>query len=350
MQVFRNITYIILLAVLLSSCAGTNSIQPSNNMHSSVPEYSDLYYWAAHPGKQDNSDSTPRPYRNFVRDTSVDVFFIYPTSYTADTMVNDANEKLKWNAAINNDALNSLTDATSILYQASAFNKYRVFAPRYRQAHIKAFFISDSLSKPFFDTAYEDVENAFNYYLQHYNNGRPFIIASHSQGTLHAARLIKEHIDNTPLMKQMVAAYIIGLPVAENYFTTCVPCRTATQTNCFVSWRTFRKNYTAPYVFKENYKAVVVNPLTWTMDTTIASKKLNDGAVFYKFNHPKKHAVSAQVHGNILWSSKPHFMGSIVFTRKNYHIGDINFFWKNIRENVDARVHSFKNINTAVNP
>ncbi len=40
-----------------------------------------------------------------------------------------------------------------------------------------------------FDLAYEDLKTAFENYLKHYNKGRPIIIASHSQGSLHALRL-----------------------------------------------------------------------------------------------------------------------------------------------------------------
>ena len=39
------------------------------------PDYSDLHYWAAHPWKWDPSDSVPKPLRNEIRDSAVDVFF-----------------------------------------------------------------------------------------------------------------------------------------------------------------------------------------------------------------------------------------------------------------------------------
>jgi hypothetical protein len=343
----------LLLPILLGfiGCTGTKLVPGEYSQAASgagkTPDYSNLYYWAAHPGKKDPSDSTPRPYRNFTVDSSVDVFFIHPTTYASDTAINesmlaDSIERKHWNANLDDAALNYKTDYGTILFQASVFNHYRIFAPRYRQAHLRSFFISDTLSKPFFDSAYADIKNAFEYYLKYENHGRPFIIASHSQGTLHAGRLIKEMIENSPLLNQMVAAYIIGLPVAENYFTKCVPCSTAAQTNCFVTWRTFKNNYVAPWITKETYSAYVINPITWTMDSLPASKKLNRGSVLFKFNRPKSKMVSATIHGNVLWASKPHFFGSIFFTRKNYHIGDINLFWKNIRDNADDRVNAYK--------
>lgn len=333
-------------------CAASNNTAslPLPDTHRNFPDYSDLYYWAAHPAKKDPSDSTPAPYRDFTVDSTVDVFFIYPTSYVSDTSISaqllpDSTEAKRWNASLTDAALNAKTDNSSILFQASAFNHYRVFSPRYRQAHYHSFFINDSISKAFFDTAYTDVKNAFTYYLQHENNGRPFIIAAHSQGTIHAGRLIKEMIEQTPLADKLIAAYLIGMPVPETYFTNCQPCSTPAQTGCFLSWRTFKKNYEDEWVQREQFKAYVVNPLTWTMDTLPASRKLNRGAVLFKFNKPKPRAVSAVIHGNVLWSSKPHFLGSIFYTKKNYHIGDINLFWKNIRDNVDERVMAYKSEN-----
>ena len=143
------------------------------------------------------------------------------------------------------------------LYQASVFNKYcRVFAPRYRQANLQAFYTADKeREEAAFDTAYEDVKAAFIFYLKNYNNGRPIIIASHSQGTLHAGRLLKEFFEGKPLQKQLVCAYIIGLPVFSNYFTLLKSCEDSTATGCFISWRTFEEGYTAPFI-KRKTKSV----------------------------------------------------------------------------------------------
>ncbi len=59
------------------------------------------------------------------------------------------------------------------------------------------------------------------------------------------------------------------------------------------------------------------------------------------FNHVVPRVVSAQIHNNILWSSKPDVPGKMFYTQKNYHIGDINLFYINIRENTEARIKAF---------
>ncbi len=333
-----------LFCFIITSCSGIKYPVSSSTAGytNSAPEYSNINYWAAHPYKWDPSDSLPKPYRNDQHDTSADVFFIYPTTYTLKWKIaTEPNGGPLWNAAINDDSLNAKTGYTSLLYQASAFNHYRVFSPWYRQAHYQSFFIADSISKPFFEMAYADVKSAFEYYLSHFNDGRPFIIASHSQGTVHAARLIKEIIENKPLAKKMIAAYLIGMPIRTDYFTTIPACDNAGKTGCYVSWRTFKEGYFSPYIAAETFKAVVVNPLTWQMDEEPASRKLNSGSILFKFNKVKKYNTNARVSGNILWCTKPRFFGNIFLKEKNYHIGDINFYWKSIRDNVKKRVEIF---------
>jgi hypothetical protein len=202
------------------------------------------------------------------------------------------------------------------------------------------------------DLAYSDVKKAFEYYLEHYNHGRPIIIASHSQGTWHAARLLKELFEGKPLQKQLVCAYIIGLPVFTDYFSQLKPCPDSTSTGCFVSWRTFQEGYEASYVKKETKKAIVINPLKWTMDTAFAPASLNRGAVLRNFNKVRPGLVHAKIHGNVLWVNKPRFFGSIFLHIKNYHIADFNLFYENIRENVGTRIRSFlnkQNLDSTVN-
>src|SRR6185295_14274231 len=159
-----------------------------------APDYSNLYYWAAHPEKWDYSDSIPSFLIHEIRDTSVDVFFLHPTTYTT----NFQNSNM--NGDVNDSNLNRQTDIRTILYQASVFNgSCRVFAPRYRQAHLKAYFqMNSDQSKKAFDLAYEDLKSAFKYYLDHWNQGRPIIIAAHSQGSMHAVRLLQEFFDGKP--------------------------------------------------------------------------------------------------------------------------------------------------------
>ena len=301
------------------------------------PDYSNLDYWAAHPLKWDPSDSIPRPFRKEKRDTVVDVFFLHPTIYTG---------KLKdssLNADINDIYLNAKTDYSTILYQASVFNQHaRVYAPRYREAHYSAYFPKDTVAAiAAFDLAYEDVKTAFKYYLDNFNKGRPIIIASHSQGTTHALRLLKDFFENKPLQKQLVAAYVIGMPIPPGYFSSLKMCKYPAETGCICGWRTFRKGYKPSYVETENEFSLITNPITWKTTTEYASKKMNKGSVLYKFNKPYKKTTDAQIHEGVLWVNRPKFPWSFLYSAKNYHVGDINLYYMNIRENVEQRIDAY---------
>jgi hypothetical protein len=301
-----------------------------------VPDYSNLYYWAAHPWKKDPSDSVPKPLRDGYRiDSSADVFFIYPTTFTDE-------KATRWNADINDPAINAKTDYSPILYQASVFNEYRIFSPRYRQAHVRAYFTSDTANaNAAFNLAYQDIKTAFQYYLDHYNQGRPIIIASHSQGSTHAQRLLKDFFENTPLQKKLIAAYVMGMYISNRAFSSLKICSDSLQTGCVCGWRTYKKDYEPDFVVKEDATGLITNPLTGTTSDDYADRTLNKGSILLKFNTLKKHLVGAQIHDGILWIGRLHLPAGFLIRRKNFHIGDINLFYLNIRDDVRRRVKNF---------
>lgn len=334
----RNPWIYIVIIVLGGSCSGKYHAFESKYRFRSAdgkPDYSQLDYWAAHPWKWDPSDSIPLPLRTDQRDSLADVFFLHPTTYT--------KKRKAPNAAIDDAFINAKTDYSSILYQASVFNNSaRVFAPRYRQAHIKTFFEKDKeKAKTYFDLAYDDLKSAFLYYLQHWNRGRPFIIASHSQGSFLAERLLKEFVEGKPLQRQLVTAYILGWPVPDDYFTTLTLCTDSLQTGCLCGWRTLRNGFIPYYMKEEKGNSGVTNPLTWTTGNEYAPKELNKGSVLVKFNSIYPHTTGAQAKDGLLFVPKPKFPGSFFYFTRNYHIADINLFYRNIRDNAALRVARF---------
>lgn len=303
------------------------------------PDYANLANWAAHPDKFDPADLSPSAEiaPDLQKDAAVDVIFLHPTTYTG-----DLRHQREWNADVGDGKTNTKTDQGSIQYQASIFNGAgRVFAPRYRQAHLHVFYTKkDSLAaQKAVALAYSDVKAAFQYYLEHWNNGRPFIIAGHSQGGLHALSLIRELVEGKPLEKQLVAAYIVGWPVRNTDFKSLQPCQTAEQTDCFCSWRTWERRFGLRRAFEP--EVVCTNPLSWTTGNAYAAKSLNSGGVIRPFEKIYPQVTDAEVCKGILVARKPKFKGSILFRRKNYHIGDLNLYYMNVRENAQARARAF---------
>ena len=174
------------------------------------PNYSNDESWAVLPNK------IPKEISNFYKsqgEKKADVFFIYPT------LIDGKNEKY-WNSDIWDSLIRVDVINRPVKYQATAWiESGNLYVPFYRQAHIRVFnkkFQDDG--KKALNLAYDDLKNAFNYYLENYNEGKPFIIASHSQGTLHAKRLISDFIDGKELQKKLIAAYLVGYKVNENEF------------------------------------------------------------------------------------------------------------------------------------
>ena len=331
---------LIVLLIFFSACAPKYSRYISNYKFqgSEKPDYSSLDYWAAHPDKRDPSDSLPAPLKkDYRKDSTVDVFFLHPTTLTSKKNMAD-------NADINDAEINAKTDYTTILYQASAFNEYRVFAPRYRQAHYRTYFNPDTAAgAKNFNLAYEDVKASFQYYLDHYNRGRPIIIAAHSQGTTHGKRLMKDFFENNPsLKKQLVAAYLVGMYIPKDYYTELKVCTDSLQTGCVCAWRTYKTNYVPSYIEREKGTGMVTNPVTWKIEKEYVPKEWNKGVVTTNFKKLYYNVSDAQISDKgVLWISKPDFPGSVFMRTKNYHIGDINLFYMNIRENLRQRVAAF---------
>ena len=161
-----------------------------------APDYTQPKAWMAFPGRSGLERSVPAGFVAVDEASApADVFFVHPTTY----LKNDV-----WNAGYD---VHGLYDEPVLMGQLSAFNGCcRLYAPRYRQASLHSL----GKSLPAVEVAYADVSRAFRYYIAHENHGRPFIIASHSQGSQLAVQLLQSEILGTPLQKQLVVAYVIG--------------------------------------------------------------------------------------------------------------------------------------------
>lgn len=334
------IPLILICGLFLDSCSTSARLSPGIAAESLSPDYALTQNWASLPEKKDPADLTPTPQlADNQQNAKVDVFFLHPTTHKGN------KRKILWNAPIDNEKINQVTDEGTIQYQASLFNGAgRIYAPRYRQAHLQAYFTTDrTRAQQAFDLAYSDVKLAFEYYLNHYNQGRPIIIASHSQGTTHALRLIREYFDGKPLAEKLVAAYLVGMPVSANDFVQIPPCETPEQTACFCSWRTYRTGY-FPKARSQKKDIVATNPLSWILkEDTYAPNTLNQGAVLTNFNKVRPKLSDAQVHDGLVWITKPRFPWSFLIRSPNYHIGDFNLFYINVRNNAILRVESYLN-------
>ncbi|HEY8366267.1 MAG TPA: DUF3089 domain-containing protein [Bacteroidia bacterium] len=292
------------------------------------PNYESLQFWVAHPFREDKADLIPRS-ESWISDSlkDVDVFYIYPTIYT---------KGKNWNADVYDKRLNRRIANYPVKYQASVFNKVcRVYAPYYRQAIVKVFYEPSEDGEKALDFAYQDIKLAFEQFLL-WTGDRPIIIASHSQGTYHAARLLKDYFDGTELQNRLVCAYVVGLEIYREQYDFLVPCSDSTQTGCYVTWSSFSKKYDHINKTTIYYGDVCVNPITWNNSENWEQSK---GSILLDFKSKQRFKTQARRVGSYLEIKTK---TPIVQTWKNMHLVDYNLFWDDIRKNVGVRVRSYK--------
>jgi len=307
--------------------------------HPTEPDYADPIWWAGLPDRIDEVDATPADEFDNQTAAEVDVFFIHPTTY-----FEPGNG---WNQPLDNVTANQRLKLGVMKGQASSFNGCcKIYAPKYRQAALSAFMDEDDGPKAL-NLAYTDVKAAFEYFLENQNNGRPFILASHSQGSHHGVRLLEDYFTGKPLLDRLVAAYLVGGPMTDSHLqkTPDIPlCDSPTMTRCQMTWNTVSAE-AANFNEEPNH---CVNPLNWKANGGQATHKENLGGVRFmaENDNPDKdpNIVDATCLGGRLVISKPAEGYDRMFMRKgNYHIYDYSLFYMNIRENAIERTIAFLN-------
>ena len=323
-----------------------------------APDYSEESNWAALPQRDDLGDLIPAGMvREFEQgDSPVDVFYIHPTGFLKGS---------SWIYTMDPDTSSEENTKWMIANQASSYNGCcNVYAPRYRQASIYAYFSGDAVRDEVLAFAYQDVERAFDYFLENYNEGRPFVLASHSQGTHHGLRLLQERIDDTPLAQQLVAAFIIGggIKTADvEKMNDIGVCGDPTELGCVVHWDTFSESEMERLASDEPGN-LCVNPLSWEHNGGLAQENQNLGAVpasgeyhlaimgsdeargveFGPLGEPMPGFVHARCDNGRLFvtdlSDTPFAAGAMGGT---YHGLDYVLFYMDIRDNAIARVEAY---------
>ena len=242
------------------SAAPSASPQASNP---ALPDYSLRSSWLARPTRLDHT---------------VDVFYLYPSAYTKP----DASAP---NICAADDPAMMQGARVAFSRQATAFSPVAdIYAPYYSQADA-----SYALSLPpaqrdalIGGIPARDAIAAFDYYVRHLNHGRPFILASHSQGSQVMGFLLSRYMKgHQTLYKRMIVAYVVGYSVTPGYLAQNPFLKFATgpsDTGVIASWNT-----EAPTVDGTNPVltpgGLVINPITWTRTQATAGAARNLGSI-----------------------------------------------------------------------
>jgi len=172
----------------------------------------------------------------------IDCFYVYPTVSTDPTPYADMNpDPAEFNV---------------IRQQFARFaSKCRPYAPLYRQVSLAGLraLLAGTGGRIDQGPQYDDVLDAFNYYLEHDNHGRGFVLIGHSQGSYILAELIRREIAGKPVAELMVSAILPGatIPIAAandpgGEFFPIPTCRSENQIGCLVAYSAFRSTIPPP--------------------------------------------------------------------------------------------------------
>ena len=308
-----------------------------------APSYSDPSAWtlcaAFEPSGCDEIWAKKRKWHDRrERREDVDVFYIHPTMYM---------EGAPWNVGPEDADMNALVDEWPVRHQASIFTSAgRLYAPRYRQAHIRIFSLGDSLSYLAAEVAYSDVKAAFEHYLTHWNRGRPIVLAGHSQGAFHGRTLLQEFFEEGALADQLVAAYLPGMDMYPEEFETIPLCKTPEDTGCLCTWMTYAEGH-RPSWLSGNLEAghsapLCVNPITWDRSEGWSPLEAHLGAVLPNFRPTKPGTIQCRLASDgVLEVTRPQMLGGKLLDREDWHEGDFNLFWFNVEENLRRRTQNW---------
>ena len=277
------------------------------------------------------------------------VFYVHPTTYLATD---------RWNAPLNDAGDTAFRTKLFLQSQASSFNGVaEIWAPKYRQAAYGAFLLKSDDAQKALDLAYRDVAAAFDQFVRE-NGDKPIILAAHSQGALHLARLLKEKVAGKPIANRILAAYVVGWPIST---TADLPalglpaCTSPDQARCILSWMSFGEPANPDLVLGQWEKTrgldgderrrtdvLCVNPITGSKDGA-ASPQDNPGTLVPNADLTTASLVSGQVgarcnKGLLLLSGTIPRLGPFVLPGNNYHVYDYALFWAAIRRDAQRRL------------
>jgi len=305
-----------------------------------APDYSSARAWAAHPTfgpmRHWPSRVSSLPASPAGQELSIHTFFIHPTTFRG--------LNVGWNAAWDDMAIATITDEWPIRHQASLFRSVGfVSAPRYRQAHLRTFFLRGADSQAALELAYTDVRAAFLHFLASIPENAGIVIAGHSQGSHHGWRLLREFLDGSELQPRLVAAYLPGFPIAGDSLRHIPFADREAHVGAVHGWMTFAESFTPEFHATHLQNVRMVHPILWTDQEGIWNHwDAHDGIITRAFKLRHKGALSGTLHDGMLWIKPLRVLGSGMFAMKNWHVADYNLFWENVRSNLEKQVELYR--------
>lgn len=287
------------------------------------------------------------------------IFFIHPTSYL---------KREHWNAPLNDEESNWRATLFVRGMASSMAGAGELWVPRYRQAAMGAFLTDDvDTANRALNAAYRDVLAAFDQFLIEAGPDRPIILAGHSQGSLHLARLMRERIAGRPIARRIAAAYVVGWPISEERDLPLMglpACEDADSSNCILAWQSFAEPAEPEMVLtvfdatigfdgqpRAGTRMLCVNPISGlrngsapqsaNLGTVKADSDFADGTLYPGAVGARCDDADAGGRGLLLIGEGPD-LGGYLLPGNNYHVFDYPLFWPNVRADAVRRLAAFE--------
>ncbi len=277
-------------------------------------------------------------------DKTADLFLICPTVDTQDEFnmsMEDSKTKESFVGALNMERG---------IYEDST----RMFAPFYRQGAMKIYSLEAEEREQYLQLAYQDVSDAFAWYLENENEGRPIVLAGFSQGADMCYRLLQEYFGDEALYEQLVAVYAIGWPCTQEMTEQYPQIKAAggeDDIGVVISFDCEAPEVEETFINPIGQKALSINPLNWRTDSEPADKSENPGACFTRYSGEIKREEAGlcgcyidEERGvlKVTDLDKADYAPVVPGLPEGaYHIYDYQFFFRALQKNVQTRLDSY---------
>lgn len=276
----------------------------------------------------------------------IDLFYILPT------IIVEGNDTVVYFADVDKARALKCYEV-----QASALEPFtNVYAPFYRQVPLNIAFTVTGNSENYAgvvrrNLGKKDIFAALDYYFENVNNGRPYFLASHSQGTAMTRAVLEEYMKNHPeYLSRMIADYALGYALPKGWFEAnphLTPATDEIGTGVVIGWNTEGPDATMPSMLLSG-DDYVINPLNWRTDTTYVSVEENHGSIDGGMNTEAMLVTpglaDAQIdpeRGVLVCTTIDSYIGQGPFGDKSLHGIDWGAYYINIRENAIKRAEAY---------
>jgi len=279
---------------------------------------------------------------------AADVFYVYPTVATYSFVENGSS----WFADITRPEMREEANGNQ-RFNMMLYGEYNFYAPYYRQMIFEAYQQPASMLVQLVETPAQDIRDAFQYYMTHYNHGRPFFLIGHSQGSQVLIELLKKGM-TAEQRQQMVAAYCIGYHVyAEelNAYPDALKPATDSIMQGLVVFNSVTDTTAIGRVSRGD--VVGINPTTWTMATDTIPAEYHLGMAKYNEARDSVLIVPCPTRTNLYNHTTvcPDLDPDMVFIpayedmfpRGNLHFADSWLFGGNVIQNMRCRLKHYRN-------